>query len=51
MIRTILLVLLILALIGSIPVWPHAATWGYYPAGSFGGLLLIVIILILCGVL
>lgn len=49
MIGTILLVLLILALIGALPLWPHARSWGYYPSGAVGLILLIVIILFLTG--
>jgi len=45
MIRTLLLVILILALLGALPVWPYASGWGYYPGG--GLLLLIIIVLLL----
>jgi hypothetical protein len=41
MLGTILLVLLILALIGSIPVYPYSANWGYYPSGLLSTLLLV----------
>ena len=51
MIGTILLVLLILMLIGSVPAWPYSRGWGYYPSGGIGTLLVILIILILLGVL
>jgi hypothetical protein len=44
MLRTILLIVLILALLGSLPAWPYSAHWGYYPSGGFGLLLLIVIL-------
>ena len=44
MLRTILIILLILMILGAIPVWPHAATWGYYPSG---GLIVILIIILL----
>jgi Protein of unknown function (DUF3309) len=44
--RTIILVLLILLLLGALPTWPYSAHWGYYPSGGAGLLLLIVIILI-----
>jgi hypothetical protein len=30
---TILLIILVLALLGVIPVWPHARNWGYAPSG------------------
>jgi len=49
MVRTVLLVILILLLIGSIPTWPYSASWGYAPSGGLGIVLLILIILILMG--
>ncbi|SDK69011.1 Protein of unknown function [Methylophilus rhizosphaerae] len=49
MLHTILIVILILALIGALPTWPHSARWGYYPSGGLGLVLLIVIILMLTG--
>lgn len=35
-IGTILLVVLILALLGIIPVWPHSRSWGYVPSSGVG---------------
>ncbi len=49
MLGTILIVLLILALIGALPNWPHSREWGYYPTGGIGLILLIVLILVLLG--
>jgi hypothetical protein len=46
---TILLIVLILALIGSVPAWPHSRGWGYYPSGGLGTLLLILLVLYLLG--
>ena len=46
---TILIVLLILLLIGAFPSWPHSRSWGYYPSGLLGFILLLVIILALLG--
>ena len=43
--RTILLIILILLLIGALPAWPYSTGWGYYPSG--GLILLIVLILVL----
>ena len=47
--RTILIVILILLLIGAFPTWPYSTGWGYYPAGGVGLVLLILIILALVG--
>jgi hypothetical protein len=47
--RTILLIILILLLIGAFPAWPYSSAWGYYPSGGIGLILLIVLILALTG--
>jgi hypothetical protein len=49
MLGTILLVILILALFGALPRWPHSRQWGYYPTGGIGILLVVVVILLLLG--
>jgi hypothetical protein len=49
MLRTILLIILILALLGSFPLWPYSSGWGYGPSGGAGLLLIILIILIVMG--
>ncbi len=46
---TILLVILVLALLGVIPTWPHSREWGYGPSGGIGLILTIVLILFLLG--
>ena len=43
---TILLVLLVLLLVGALPTWPHSQSWGYFPSGGLGLVLLILIILV-----
>ncbi len=48
-IGTILLVLLILMLIGAFPAWPHSRSWGYYPSGGVGLLLVVLVVLLLMG--
>ena len=45
----ILLVILIVLLAGSVPAWPYSRDWGYYPSGSLGTILLILIILMVLG--
>jgi hypothetical protein len=47
MLGTILLIILILMLLGSVPAWPHSRAWGYGPSGGLGVVLLIVLILVL----
>ena len=49
MLGTILIIILILLLIGSLPTWPYSSGWGYYPSGGVGLLVIIIIILLLAG--
>ncbi len=46
---TILLVILVLMLVGVLPVWPHASSWGYGPSGIVGTIVLILLILLVLG--
>jgi uncharacterized protein DUF3309 len=46
---TILLILLVLLLIGALPSWPHSKSWGYYPSGGLGVVLLLVVVLLFMG--
>ena len=46
---TILIVILVLILVGALPTWPHSKSWGYYPSGGLGLIVLILIILLLMG--
>jgi hypothetical protein len=45
----ILLIILIVLLAGSVPAWPYSRGWGYYPSGSLGTILLVLIILMVLG--
>ncbi len=44
---TLLLIVLAALLIGGLPTWPYSQSWGYYPSGGVGALLLIVLVLAL----
>lgn len=46
---TILIIILILALLGVIPAWPHSRGWGYGPSGIVGVILVILLVLFLMG--
>lgn len=46
---TVLLIILILLLIGALPTWPYSNSWGYYPSGGVGLIVVILIILLLTG--
>ena len=45
----LLLVLLLLLLIGSVPAWGYSRDWGYYPSGTVGLILIILIIMLVLG--
>ena len=45
----ILIVILAIVLIGALPTWGHSKSWGPYPSGGIGLIILIVIILLLLG--
>jgi Protein of unknown function (DUF3309) len=46
---TILLVVLILMLLGALPAWPYSRSWGYYPSGGLGLVVVVLLVLILAG--
>ncbi len=43
----LLLIILVLLIAGAAPVWPHSRSWGYYPSGGLGTILLIILIFVL----
>jgi len=45
----ILTIVLVVALVGSLPRWPHSRSWGYYPSGGIGLIVVILLILFLLG--
>jgi hypothetical protein len=49
MLGTILIIVLILMFVGALPRWPHSRSWGNYPSGGVGLLVLVVLILLLMG--
>jgi Protein of unknown function (DUF3309) len=49
MITMVLLVVLILALLGTLPTWGHSRNWGYVPSGGVGVVLVILLVLFLSG--
>jgi hypothetical protein len=46
---TILLIVLVVLLLGSIPTWPYSTGWGYYPSGGIGLLFVVLLVLVLMG--
>jgi hypothetical protein len=49
MLGTILIIILVLLLIGSLPSWGYSSGWGYYPSGGLGLILIIIVVLVLLG--
>jgi hypothetical protein len=49
MLGPILLIVLIMMLVGALPAWPHSRSWGYYPSGGLGLLVVILVALLLLG--
>ena len=46
---SLLLLLLLILLIGSVPAWGYSRSWGYYPSGTVGLVLIILIIMMMLG--
>ena len=49
MLGTILIIILILFLLGSLPTWGYSRNWGYGPSGGLGVIVIILIVLVLLG--
>jgi hypothetical protein len=46
---TLLILILLVLLIGALPRWGYSRSWGYFPSGGLGLVLVILIILVLLG--
>jgi hypothetical protein len=49
MLELILLVVIVLLVIGALPAWPYSRSWGYFPSGGLGLLLVVLLLLFLIG--
>ena len=49
MLRIVLLVVVVMMLIGSLPLWSHSAGWGYYPVSGLGIVLIVVLLFVFRG--
>jgi hypothetical protein len=45
----LLLIVLLVVLVGALPTWPYSSSWGYYPSGGLGVVLLVLLVLFLMG--
>ena len=43
------MIVLVLALLGVIPTWPHSRSWGYDPSGGMGLLVVVLVVLLVAG--
>jgi hypothetical protein len=43
----ILLIVVLILMFGAFPAWPYSRSWGYYPSGGLGLILIILLILLL----
>ena len=46
---TLLLIVLVLILVGTLPAWPHSTDWGYGPSGIVGVIVVVLLALVLVG--
>jgi uncharacterized protein DUF3309 len=46
---TLLLIILVLLLVGALPAWPYSRSWGYYPSGGLGLVVVVLLVLLLAG--
>jgi len=45
----LLLIILLLLVVGGLPAWPYSRSWGYYPSGGLGLILIVLLVLMLLG--
>lgn len=43
----IILLIVLILMLGAFPAWPYSRSWGYYPSGGLGLVLIILLILVL----
>jgi hypothetical protein len=44
---TIVWVIVLLLLLGALPIYPYSTSWGYYPSGGLGLLLIVLLVVML----
>lgn len=49
MVMIVLPVFIIIALVGSLPIWPHSKKWGFYPISGVSVIILILLFLFWTG--
>ena len=51
MVMIVLPVFILIALVGSLPIWPHSKKWGFYPISTVSVIALIILALFWTGYL
>ena len=46
MLMFMLMIAVIIAAVGSLPIWPHSKNWGFYPISGASVIILIILILL-----
>ncbi len=49
MLRALLVIVLVLMLLGSLPVWSFSSGWGYYPVGGLSFLIIVLVVIFFSG--
>jgi Protein of unknown function (DUF3309) len=49
MLNIILLFVLVLFLVGALPNWSYSKSWGYFPSGILGLIVVIIVVLLWLG--
>lgn len=47
--NVVIVLLLVLLIVGVLPIYAYSSSWGYWPSGSIGLILLIIVVLLLMG--
>ena len=45
----ILLIVFVVLLFGALPTWPYSRSWGYYPSGGLGLVVVVLLVLLVAG--
>jgi bacteriorhodopsin len=49
MVMFVLPVIILIALVASLPIWPHSKKWGFYPISGVSVIILIILLLFWTG--
>jgi hypothetical protein len=49
MVMVVLPIFVLIALVGSLPIWPHSKKWGFYPIAGISVVILIILSLFWTG--